>query len=679
MSDIDTSISVKGTVNGHSKNTGKILNDDVSSYHSAVEDDTISTSNDSGVTFPSIENLLEQNESVDNNLLTSTSEEDLVLENTIPRSLKSNNESDSPISDYETESSKSLVILSSSHFLTDSPANTTKPLDARDTSCTNDAAIIDARDTSCTNDTASINARDTSCTNDAASINARDTSCTNDAASINKSFIKQLIRDAYKKDGADMYDGESNDTWQPRAQSSPARKATRQKILIRELSFDELQDVQGIDLMAPVFLAVTDDADDNVNDLRRKAKSIEDLCSTTYDDGLDFRQRSRSELPPGYKDRKKRITSPAHDTNFYNYEDSDTDYSIDDAKSRLTSLSVQSNASFDDDINMASVSDQYNESLDDSLEERAIMDVFINNGMYDEADVEAINAMDENNLDALKRMNESLIFGEQNSTKSSVATYDDEKHEKSPRPNSLNLAKGNDTDLNMTPVNVSATASGFWEYPCTDSPVAKSPSFANYNRQLSFNTSPKSSMVSTSVHDRFIVVSVAGQQKVVDMQLIEPYLKVLSHGGHHRVGTKCHVLVVFTACYLPTKYTDKYHIIMEQLFYYFVHAVNLLVTDTYEIVYFTSAVDGKNMPSHAWIKQCYDMLEYRLKKSLQVVYFVHQSIWLKTILRFSKLFVSSKFRRKIRFIKNIKTLQKHIPLEYIFIPPEIHQIDKRFS
>lgn len=44
---------------------------------------------------------------------------------------------------------------------------------------------------------------------------------------------------------------------------------------------------------------------------------------------------------------------------------------------------------------------------------------------------------------------------------------------------------------------------------------------------------------------------------------------------------------------------------------YFVHAVNLLVTDTYEIVYFTSAVDGKNMPSHAWIKQCYDMLEYR--------------------------------------------------------------------
>lgn len=133
--------------------------------------------------------------------------------------------------------------------------------------------------------------------------------------------------------------------------------------------------------------------------------------------GLDFRQRSRSELPPGYKDKKKRIPSPAHDTNFFNYEDSDTDYSIDDAKSRLTSLSVQSNASFDDDINMASVSDQYNESLDDSLEERAIMDVFINNGMYDEADVEAINAMDENNLDALKRMNESLIFGEQNSTK----------------------------------------------------------------------------------------------------------------------------------------------------------------------------------------------------------------------------------------------------------------------
>ena len=47
----------------------------------------------------------------------------------------------------------------------------------------------------------------------------------------------------------------------------------------RELSFDELQDVKGVDLMAPVFLAVTNEADDSGFGLQRKCKSIEDLCS----------------------------------------------------------------------------------------------------------------------------------------------------------------------------------------------------------------------------------------------------------------------------------------------------------------------------------------------------------------------------------------------------------------
>lgn len=85
---------------------------------------------------------------------------------------------------------------------------------------------------------------------------------------------------------SDMFEQPSMEydlSWQPRAESSPVKKEAREKILIRELSFDEYQDVKGVDLMAPVFLAVTNEDDDNVFDMKRKAKSIEDLCSTiTY-------------------------------------------------------------------------------------------------------------------------------------------------------------------------------------------------------------------------------------------------------------------------------------------------------------------------------------------------------------------------------------------------------------
>ena len=60
----------------------------------------------------------------------------------------------------------------------------------------------------------------------------------------------------------------------------------KHKIVIRDLSFDEnstiAQQLSGIDLLCPVFLAVTEDSDDDdviLKDIRRKTKSIENLCS----------------------------------------------------------------------------------------------------------------------------------------------------------------------------------------------------------------------------------------------------------------------------------------------------------------------------------------------------------------------------------------------------------------
>ena len=64
----------------------------------------------------------------------------------------------------------------------------------------------------------------------------------------------------------------------------------KHKIIIHDLSFDDngpFSELSGIDLLCPVFLAVTeDDEDDDVvlKDIRRKTKSIENLCSALDDD-----------------------------------------------------------------------------------------------------------------------------------------------------------------------------------------------------------------------------------------------------------------------------------------------------------------------------------------------------------------------------------------------------------
>ena len=71
----------------------------------------------------------------------------------------------------------------------------------------------------------------------------------------------------------------------------------------------------------------------------------------------------------------------------------------------------------------------------------------------------------------------------------------------------------------------------------------------------------------TGLWDRFITVSVGGLLRVVDLRLIENYVKVITHGGfcYDSQGQRT-VVMVFTAAFLPHKYIPKYDIIMEQLF-----------------------------------------------------------------------------------------------------------------
>ena len=61
----------------------------------------------------------------------------------------------------------------------------------------------------------------------------------------------------------------------------------KQKIVLRELSFDEHADVAGTELLAPVFLAIAEENDDDteIQGMRKKALSIENLCGVIDEPG----------------------------------------------------------------------------------------------------------------------------------------------------------------------------------------------------------------------------------------------------------------------------------------------------------------------------------------------------------------------------------------------------------
>ncbi|CAD5112236.1 DgyrCDS1465 [Dimorphilus gyrociliatus] len=181
-----------------------------------------------------------------------------------------------------------------------------------------------------------------------------------------------------------------------------------------------------------------------------------------------------------------------------------------------------------------------------------------------------------------------------------------------------------------------------------------------------------------SKEKRWRTVTIADKHYRLDMKVIEPYKKVLSHGGYYG-GDGFKAIVVFCTCYLPDKRRKDYNYVMDNLFLYVVSTLELLVVEDYMIIFFHGATPKYKMPSLVWLKKCYDMIDRRLKKNLKRLLIVHPTIWLKTLMLMMKPFISSKFRNKVDYVKNLKELSEKVSTEYVYVPDEIVEFDKKLN
>uniref|UniRef100_F6Z2I3 Bcl-2/adenovirus E1B 19 kDa-interacting protein 2-like protein n=1 Tax=Ornithorhynchus anatinus TaxID=9258 RepID=F6Z2I3_ORNAN len=164
------------------------------------------------------------------------------------------------------------------------------------------------------------------------------------------------------------------------------------------------------------------------------------------------------------------------------------------------------------------------------------------------------------------------------------------------------------------------------------------------------------------------------REQRVDMSVIEPYKKVLSHGGYH--GDGLNAVILFASCYLPRSSIPDYPYVMEQLFRYIVGTLELLVAENYLLVYLSGATARGQVPSLAWIRQCYRTLDRRLRKNLRALVVVHATWYVKAMLALLRPFISSKFSRKIRFLGSLRELEQLVSLEHAHIPDPVRQLDQ---
>ena len=132
---------------------------------------------------------------------------------------------------------------------------------------------------------------------------------------------------------------------------------------------------------------------------------------------------------------------------------------------------------------------------------------------------------------------------------------------------------------------------------------------------------------------QYQLVIVGEQEFRLDMKAIEPYKKVLTHGGYTGASGLTAV-VIFTAAQLPDTLEHNaadYQYIMHNIFLYVVSTLDLLVAQDYVLIYLNGACKKRNLPGLSWLRQCYKMIDRRLRKSLKKLLIVHPTFYLRTI------------------------------------------------
>uniref|UniRef100_A0A672FHN2 CRAL-TRIO domain-containing protein n=1 Tax=Salarias fasciatus TaxID=181472 RepID=A0A672FHN2_SALFA len=152
----------------------------------------------------------------------------------------------------------------------------------------------------------------------------------------------------------------------------------------------------------------------------------------------------------------------------------------------------------------------------------------------------------------------------------------------------------------------------------------------------------------------------------VNMSVLQPFLRVLSHGGYY--GDGMNDIIVFSSCYLPENSMENYQYIMDQLFRFVVGTLDLMVSQDYVIVYLCAGGQKERLPAISWLKECYTTIAWRLRKNLKGLLVVHPSWFIRALITVIKPFISSKFSRKLQFVHTLQDLSLLIPTEHVQIP-----------
>jgi len=125
-------------------------------------------------------------------------------------------------------------------------------------------------------------------------------------------------------------------------------------------------------------------------------------------------------------------------------------------------------------------------------------------------------------------------------------------------------------------------------------------------------------------------------------------------------------IIVVIAAKLPARTLN-----MERLLLYFIKVLDPIVIEDYVLVYVHTNMSKQNKPTFSWLKRAYNIFNRKYKKNLKQLYILQPTFFVKTIITCAKPFLSSKFWRKLHYIRELKDFNKFMSLNQLNLPTDI--------
>jgi len=114
---------------------------------------------------------------------------------------------------------------------------------------------------------------------------------------------------------------------------------------------------------------------------------------------------------------------------------------------------------------------------------------------------------------------------------------------------------------------------------------------------------------------------------------------------------------------------------LDKALLYLISLLEPLVKGDYIILYFHTLTEGYNHPSMKWMREVYNVLEYKHKKNLKGFYIIHPTFWTKVMTWWFLTFMAPAIKDKVHSISGIEYLYSIINMDQLEIPAFITEYD----